>query len=175
MKKRYQVLPIIQRAAQNFIGQHHRHNKPPRGDLFRCSLWCDQELVGVLMVGRPLARMLQDGLTCEVIRLCVLDGHANACSMLYARAARVARELGYNKIITYTLITEQGGSLRASGWTRENVSDGGQWSRDGRPRQLLLPEFQNLQKVRWSRTLNTNVLPSSHKEQLNKYKSVYKQ
>lgn len=154
------VLPIHQRAARDFITKHHRHNKAPRGDYFRLSLWSETQLVGICMVGRPMARMLQDGLTCEVIRLCVLDGYKNACSMLYARAARIAKAMGYNKIITYTLITEHGSSLRASGFKKEGTTSGGQWNRPSRPRQMLLPEFQNLEKVRWSRILNTNTLPT---------------
>jgi len=151
---KYIVKPIRRNEAQEFVRRHHRHNKPPVGDLFRTALFCDDDLIGVAIVGRPVSRHLDNGLNCEVIRLCVLDGHRNACSTLYARACRVAKALGYQNIYTYTLITESGSSLRASGFTKDAESPGGQWSCATRPRQLLLPEFQNLRKIRWLRVLN---------------------
>lgn len=167
MTGRYQIIPIHRKAAQEFIRQHHRHNKPPVCDLYRIALKYKNQIVGVCVVGRPMARALCDGLTAEIVRLCIIDDNnlRNACSMLYARAARIAKAMGYNKIITYTLITEHGSSLRASGFEKEATTSGRQWNTPSRPRQLLLPEFQNLEKVRWSRILNNNTLPLKEAEQ----------
>ena len=95
---------------------HHRHHKPVIGHKF--SIGCEQDgtLVGVVITGRPVSRYLDNGLTLEVTRLCT-TGEKNACSMLYAAAARAAKAMGYHKIITYTLETESGSSIRAAGWT----------------------------------------------------------
>lgn len=88
--------------------------------------------------GRPVARVLQDGWTAEVTRLCTL-GDKNACSMLYAASWRAARALGYRRLITYTLKSEGGASLRASGWRLVGEAGGGSWSRKNRPRVDMHP------------------------------------
>ena len=85
------------------------------------------------MTGRPVARLLDDGYTAEVTRLCT-DGIKNGCSFLYAAAARTAKAMGYTKIITYILESEDGASLRASGWVYEGIRGGGSWNRPNRQR-----------------------------------------
>lgn len=77
-----------------------------------------RRLCGVAIVGRPTGRRLDDGNTLEVTRLCT-DGTRNACSALYAACARRAKREGYGKIITFTLQSEPGTSLKAAGWTLE--------------------------------------------------------
>ena len=89
---------------------------------------------GVAVVGRPISRYLDDGRTAEVTRLCT-DGTFNGCSFLYGCCARIAREMGFRKIITYTLAEEGGASLRASGWScAPGFRGGGSWNVPGRPR-----------------------------------------
>lgn len=89
---------------------------------------------GVAVTGRPVSRHLDDGLTAEVTRLCT-DGYPNTCSFLYAACARIAKEMGYEKILTYTLASENGASLRASGWRcADGLRGGGNWNVPGRPR-----------------------------------------
>lgn len=127
------IVPIFQRQAKAFISKHHRHHIPSIGSVFNLAVSDGQNIVGVCMVGRPMARMLQDGLTLEVTRLCT-DGTKNACSMLYAAAWRVAREMGYKRLVTYILEVEPGVSLRAAGFTEIGKAGGGSWSRPGRKR-----------------------------------------
>ena len=110
------IVPMTITAARRFVEEHHRHTKAPLSAYFAIGLAQGDEIVGCAIVGHPVARMLQDGLTCEVTRLCTL-GTRNACSMLYGAAARAAKAMGYRKIVTYTLQSENGASLRASGWT----------------------------------------------------------
>jgi hypothetical protein len=90
-------------------------------------------LHGVAIVGRPVARHLDNGWTVEVNRTCT-DGTANANSMLYGAAARAARALGYRRLITYTLKSESGASLRGAGWHVVGERDGRSWSCPSRPR-----------------------------------------
>lgn len=141
-----EVRPITLRAANAYVELLHRHHKPARGCVFCTSIYQDAVLVGVAIVGRPSARMLQDGVTCEVTRCCT-DGTRNACSKLYATVAKVARGMGYERIVTYTLAEEGGASLRAAGWTLEDdACGGGSWSRTDRPR-----DSKNTQiKMRWA-------------------------
>lgn len=117
--------PISLKEAQDFVDRHHRHHSHTVRDKYRIGAEEDGELIGIAQVGRPTSRFLDDGKTLEVTRLCVLDDHRNACSFLYSRCARVAKELGYDKIITYILSTEDGGSLRAAGWNLEDTDCGG--------------------------------------------------
>ena len=93
-----------------------------------------QGLCGVAIVGRPLARKINDETTVEVLRLCT-DGTPNACSALYGACMRAASALGYQWIITYTLEDEPGTSLKAAGWTFGYRTAGGSWTRNGRPRE----------------------------------------
>lgn len=129
-----QLQPISLREAMVFVARHHRHHDAPRGGLFAIALNDGTTVVGVAIVGRPKARHLQDGWTAEVTRLCVLDGHPNACSRLYQAAKRGAQALGYRRVITYILVGEPGTSLKAAGWKFKRLTKGGSWSRPSRPR-----------------------------------------
>lgn len=130
------AVPICQKEANAYVDRYHRHHKPVAGDIFRVACEEDGDIVGVIQVGRPLSRMLQDGMTVEVLRCCT-NGRPNVASFLYSRAARIAKELGYKKIITYILETEHGTSLKASGWKcEEKECGGGTWSRPSRPREV---------------------------------------
>jgi hypothetical protein len=111
-----ELCPVSFREACAFIDAHHRHHTPPRGMKFAIGVAAGDALVGVITVGRPVARHYDDGLTLEVNRSCT-DGYPNANSMLYAAAWRAAKALGYRRLITYTLASEAGSSLRAAGWT----------------------------------------------------------
>lgn len=142
---RLRVVPCTQRQAKAFVAEHHRHHRPPQGGLFALAAMDGDRLCGVVIVGRPVARALDDGLTAEVTRLCT-DGTRNACSKLYGRARRAAQALGYRKIITYTLPDEGGASLRAAGWKCEGAAGGGSWSVPSRPRTDTHPLQE---KLRW--------------------------
>tara|TARA_R100001086_G_scaffold240881_1_gene167399 strand:- start:2178 stop:2624 length:447 start_codon:yes stop_codon:yes gene_type:complete len=145
-----ELVPISQREAFAYVQRLHRHHKPPRGSVFQLAAAKDGEIVGVAIIGRPVAQALQDGWTLEVNRCCT-DGTRNACSFLYGASWRVAKSLGYKRLITYTLPEEGGGSLRGAGWTLIGKAGGGSWSRISRPRVDLHPQQQ---KFRWERTLN---------------------
>ena len=110
-----ELVPIKQSEAKAFVKQYHRHHKPPVGSIFQIACANEKGIVGVAIIGRPVARMLDNGWTAEVTRLCT-DGTKNACSMLYAAAWRAARAMGYKRLITYILDTELGISLNAAGW-----------------------------------------------------------
>jgi hypothetical protein len=134
------LTPITFRVACAFIDAHHRHHTAPRGYLFGIGLSKSRELVGVATVGRPSARLLQDGFTAEVTRLCVLDNQPNACSKLYAACWRAARALGYTRLVTYILESESGTSIKAAGWQLIGATRGGSWSRESRQRLDVLTE-----------------------------------
>lgn len=125
--------PITLKDAKEFVSRHHRHHKPPTGWKFGVAVERDGSIVGVVMAGRPVARMIDQERTLEVTR-CTTDGSKNACSMLYGAIRRAAKSLGYERIITYTLESEPGTSLMASGWSRRYVTQGGSWSRPSRHR-----------------------------------------
>jgi hypothetical protein len=128
-----EVVPISFEDACAFVKTHHRHHKPPQGHKFSIACFDGEKIIGVVIVGRPVSRWLDNGLTLEVTRLCS-DGSRNVCSMLYASAWRAARAMGYKKLITYILASESGTSLRASGWKLIGEAGGGKWSRKNRLR-----------------------------------------
>ena len=133
-----ELTPVSLADANAFIAQHHRHHKPVTGHKFSIGCTLDGRLVGVAIVGRPVSRHLDNGLTLEVNRLCT-DGAKNACSMLYAAAWRAARAIGYKKIITYILDTESGSSLKAAGWKCAGLAGGKRWTGKRRPAADLYP------------------------------------
>lgn len=140
-----EAVPLLRDEAREFVRRHHRHHKPPIGDVFRIAAHDGNQIVAVVIVGRPVARALDDGWTLEVLRLCSI-GTRNACSFLYGAAWRAARALGWRKLITYTLPIEGGASLRAAGWRCIGEAGGGSWHCKSRPRVDMHP----LQaKFRW--------------------------
>ena len=141
------VVPCTIKDAARYIAAHHRHHRAPVGGLFAVGASLGGVLVGVAVVGRPVARGLQDDTTAEVTRLAT-DGTPNACSLLYGAAWRAARALGYRRLVTYTLSSEPGTSLVAAGWTLIGQCGGGSWSRPSRPREDRHPLQR---KLRWER------------------------
>lgn len=127
------LVPLPLDEANAFVAKVHRHHGPVVGHKFSIGAEKDGEIVGVAIVGRPTSRHRDDGLTLEVTRLAT-DGTKNACSFLYGASARAAFSLGYKKIGTYILISENGASLRAAGWRLIGERGGGSWSVPSRPR-----------------------------------------
>lgn len=145
-----EIRPITFRDAKAFNKLHHRHNPDIQGCRFCLSCWDNEQLVGIAICGRPVSRNLDNGLTCEINR-CYTDGTYNACSMLYAACCRTAKAMGYRKIITYTLLSEPGTSLKASAFSYDGVFGGIYWTGErsrgrGRNRPAEL-------KNRWHRDL----------------------
>lgn len=128
-----ELQPITYKEACEFIRQYHRHHLPPHGWKFGIAVNDGDKIVGVITVGRPIARFNDNGWTLEVTRSCT-DGTKNANSMLYATAWRATRALGYKRLITYILKEEPGTSLKAAGWKVIGETKGGTWNRKNRPR-----------------------------------------
>lgn len=138
--------PLTFKEAKRFMDRH-RHHRPPPGGLFAIGVARADaaESCGCVIIGRPVARHLDDGWTVEVTRLCT-DGSRNACSMLYRAAWRAARAMGYRRLITYNLPEEGGASLRGAGFRLVGSAGGGAWNRVQRPRVDLHPQQR---KLRW--------------------------
>ncbi len=155
-------IPTDLTEANAFVARHHRHSLPTVGHKFSIGVTVRGERVGVAICGRPVARMMQDGSTMEVLRVCVVDGvsELHVCSNLYGRCVRIAREQGYRRIITYTLASESGASLKAAGFKRVAEVAADTWQRPNRRRQQQIRTlFGDIEKrdkgpkVRWERTV----------------------
>lgn len=138
-----ELVPITLKEANFFVEQHHRHHKPVTGHKFSIAASNGEKIVGVAIVGRPVSRYLDDGWTLEVNRLCT-DGTKNACSFLYSAAWRAAKNMGYKKLITYILQSENGASLKASGWKCVGEAGGKRWTGKRRPEVDLYPAQMKL-------------------------------
>ncbi len=144
--RRLRIIPCELAEANAFVLAHHRHHGPATGHKFSLAACSEDEVIrGVAIVGRPVARLLDDGWTLEVTRLAT-DGTANACSCLYGACRRAAFALGYRRLVTYVLDSEPGVSLLAAGWKCIGVAGGGSWSRRDRPRVDKAPTQL---KIRW--------------------------
>ena len=145
------IVPMSLSEANEFVANFHRHNKPVQGAKFSIGASDGDRLIGVAIVGRPVARRLDDGITAEVTRCCVLDdAPKGACSFLYSRAWRAWQALGGHRLVTYTLQSESGASLRGAGWRVVGQSGGfaegkGWTTRPGREWQSVIGQA----KFRW--------------------------
>jgi hypothetical protein len=152
------------KLVQDAIRAHHRHNKPPVGDKARFAVYNGPTIVGVAMVGRPVARLYAQNNpgALEITRVCTWGDsrlRRNACSMLYSAAAKWARKAGHDKLISYTLETELGTTLTAAGWVVEaERCGGGSWNRAGRARVDSAPTCP---KVRWALDLSKKRRPAA--------------
>lgn len=140
-----ELTPITLREARTYVEQNHRHHRAPQGGIFAVAVSEGDNVRGVAIVGRPVARMAADGWTAEVTRVCT-DGARNACSMLYRAAWRACRAMGYRRLITYTLPEEGGASLRGAGFQLIGEAGGGAWGRKSRPR---IDTHPTQEKLRW--------------------------
>lgn len=134
------IRPITLREANAYVAQHHRHNQPTNGHKWSIACYDGERLCGVAICGQPIARKLDDGLTVEIRRVCT-DGTYNACSILYGACSRVARDMGYRRVITYTLISEPGASLKASGFINCGEAGGTSWNMT-----IVLDDMENVNR-----------------------------
>lgn len=139
------IVPCDLDFANDMVNRLHRHHPPVVGHKFSVAAMDDERCCGVAIVGRPVARRLDDGFTLEVTRCCT-DGTPNTASALYGACRRAAFALGYRKLVTYTLTTEPGTSLRAAGWKVLGSTPGKSWSCPSRPR---LDKHPLGEKLRW--------------------------
>lgn len=147
------VVPLTLTQLNAFVEQHHRHHKKVQGHRFSLGVERDGIVVGACSVGRPVARGCDPYRTAEVTRL-VTDGTKNACSILYAAAARACAAMGFIRIQTYILDAEPGTSLKASGWQLDGLTSGGDWNcseANAGTRRVDQPQGP---KQRWARELN---------------------
>ena len=151
------IRPIRLRDANQYVARNHRHNIPTNGHKWSLACYDGDRLCGVAIAGHPVARLLDDGVTIEVRRVCT-DGTYNACSKLYGACARVAKEMGYRRIVTYTLQSEPGTSLKASGWINCGETGGGGWNRPNRERENIqetlfgtIQKYPEGKKIRWEK------------------------
>lgn len=138
--------PVPLALANAFVTQYHRHLGATVGHLWSVGVSDDVGLRGVAIVGRPVARRLDDRCTVEVLRVAT-DGTRNACSKLHGAVRKEVLRRGYARVITYTLPEEGGASLRAAAFVLDGPAGGGRWSRAGRSRGDVHPLTR---KWRWS-------------------------
>ena len=141
------IVPMKHATANEFVRRLHRHSRPTVGAIF-CVGVADDELRGVAIVGRPVARMLDDGATVEILRVAT-DGARNACSMLYGACRRISREMGYARILTYTLPEEGGASLRGAGFRFDGEAGAPAKNWHNRPGRTAMPIGDDLVGGNW--------------------------
>lgn len=142
--------PCTVRQAKAFNFETHRRLPKVQGAMWCARVEDEVGTVGVALVGA--AARVWNGRVLAVLRCAVMPGYFNACSMLYGACSRAARALGAEDLVTYTHGDEHGASLRASGFVYAGVTDGGEWGRDGRPRQLAIdPQKKNRWFAAWGK------------------------
>ena len=150
----FTIIPLKLKEANDFVTEHHRHNKKTQGHRFSLGVLYKNTLIGVAIVGRPVARKLDDQFIAEVLRVCIKDpAPKNACSYLYGRCWRVWQAMGGKKLITYTLASESGSSMKAVGWNKVSETkpfkEGKGWTT--RKNRMWQPVNSQL-KFRWEKS-----------------------
>ncbi|WP_128003075.1 MULTISPECIES: XF1762 family protein [Piscinibacter] len=148
----FEVVPVGLREANEVVERLHRRLGQVQGHKFALGLRReeDQDLVGVAVCARPVARHLDDGLTAEVRRVAVDPAVTNGCTKLLGAIAKSASAMGYRRLVTYTSEDETGASLYAAGWDPVGKSAGGHWGSAARPRRRGEDEGR---KVVWVKVL----------------------
>lgn len=137
------IIPVTFAYAKQFIKEHHRHNPNVVGCKFCIGLEnMGGGVHGVAVCGRPVSRYLDDGKTLEINRVCT-DGTKNACSMLYGACVRIAKNMGYERVITYTLRSEDGASVKASNFICDGEAGGTHWTGKRNRQQNIPHEMKN--------------------------------
>lgn len=148
------IVPLTLPVANQAVAAWHRHHAPIPGGFswYCCGAVVAGRLVGVAISGRPTNRNNDDRQTVEVLRLAT-DGTPNACSALLGASARAARALGARRILTYTLTTESGASVRGAGWVCECEDTGPSfWGDTGTRTPAVKRDHFTTGKRRWSLT-----------------------
>jgi len=138
-------IPLGREEANDFVREHHRHSKPVPGHKAAIGASDGRFLWGIAIIGRPVARGYDDGFTAELTRVCTRPGAPKGTgSFLYARAWRLWQAWGGKRLVTYTLKSESGASLRGAGWKvigeREPRKGRGWLNRPGREWQSVYAE-----------------------------------
>lgn len=142
------IIPCTYREAADYVNQYHRHHHSAVGCKFCVAVSDGDTVHGVAMCSRPVSRHLDDGFTCEIVRVCS-DGTPNVCSMLYGACCRIAKAMGYTDIITYTLQSENGASVKAANFICEGAAGGTHWTGKRDRNQNIPHEYKN----RWRKKL----------------------
>ncbi len=146
--RKLRIIPCTYRQAADYVNTYHWHHRAPVGCKFCIAVYDGKMVHGVAICGRPVSRHLDNGYTLEIVRVCT-DGTPNACSMLYGACCRIAKHMGYTDVYTYTLISENGASLKASNFECEGVAGGTHWTGVRNKGQNLPTEL----KTRWHKHL----------------------
>lgn len=145
-RPRLRIVPCSIERAKAYVEALHRHHTPSTGARWAVAVADEDGRVrGVAMIGRPVARLLDDGWTLEVNRVAT-DGCPNACSALYGASKRIAHAFGYSKLITYTRVDEPGASLRGAGWDNDGEIRARSWDMPGRRR---IDKTEIVRRQRW--------------------------
>jgi len=139
------IVPLDLEEANILVERWHRHHKKVPGCKFVVGISNDGNICGAAIVGRPVSRMLDNGSTLEINRL-VTDGTKNACSKLLSACKRISQLMGYEQLITYTLPEESQSSLKAAGFKKILLTNGGSWNCESRPR---VDKHPLQQKIKW--------------------------
>lgn len=145
------VYPLTLPQANELVTQFHRHHKPVQGHRFSLGVQDGSKTVGACIIGRPVSREIDPYLVVEVSRL-VTDGTKNACSILYAAAARASAAMGF--VYIHILEEEPGTSLRAAGWSFDGFTSGGDWNHSKANTGTRRTDQPMGIKQRWKRELN---------------------
>ena len=152
MSRAIELRPITLREANALVARWHRHHRPVRGCAFSIGAFVEGEPAGAVIVGRPVAPALQDGVTFEVTRL-VTNGEPHAASRLLGAAWRAARAMGVRRMVSYTRADEAGTCYRAAGWTAVAEVDGRAWTTGNKADRwlpgLYEPTTEIVDRVRW--------------------------
>ena len=143
------IKPLTIKQANSYVSAYHRHHGGVAGCKFAIGCYLDDALVGVAICGRPLSRFYDNGVTIEINRVCT-DGTRNACSKLYGACCRISKEMGYEKIITYILKSENGASVKASGFTCDSEDAGGTaWTGVRKPKSNIYPSEKKKRYIKY--------------------------
>lgn len=112
------IRPVGLDDANLFITEHHRY----LGRLHRCRFGLQAfhrgQVVGVILTTPPTNNKVDDGVTLEIARLCTHLAPYQTASALVSRVCRIAKLMGFERVITYVDAEQAGISYTSVNFKR---------------------------------------------------------
>jgi len=152
------LYPLTKKQTDKMITDWHSHHKPVQGYKFAIGARLatgERDEVGCVIIGRPSAQALDNGLCWEITRLCCRGGDKNVASMLLGAAWNASWPQGIRHMVSYTRKDEDGTCYRASGWSPQAEVTGRPWTGGNKATRWLPgfyePSSEIVDRVRWEK------------------------
>jgi len=136
-----QVKPIRYKDARRIIERHHYLGYAPCGCKFCLGIYCNNDLIGVMIWGHPVARMENQDNTLELTRMFLFNSPKNSESRALSLAEKwIKKNRTEYRLIAYSDTSEghKGTIYKATNWKMIKEVKPESWSKSRRDRRGVI-------------------------------------